>query len=76
MRTCTFHNNVKEKRVKYCVYKRFYNKYELIAMTIDLSRVESLIGFKFKEKLDDVISNVGDCYIEDDYMIKAENFIY
>ena len=78
MQNYTFQNNSKEKRVKYCVYKKFYDfgKYELIAMTLDLTRVENLINKKFKEDLTSVITKVGDSYYEDNYLVKAEYFNY
>ena len=80
MQICTSHNiqnshNEKNKRIKYCVYKiNNSGKYELVAMTLDLARIESLMGIKLDINLKEVIRNPGDYYFHDIYLIRAEYF--
>mgnify|MGYP003294245105 CR=1 FL=1 len=77
MQNYIFQNNKNIKRIKYCVYKENeYGKYALIAMTMNLNRVEALINFKFSVNLEDIICKVGDYYLQDGYLVKAEYFKY
>lgn len=69
----TSHNN---KRIKYCVYRCTGRSYELIAMTLDLKRVESLVGIKLTANIEDFIKEIGDVFTQGDYLIKAESFKY
>lgn len=75
MRHFISHNG---NRIKYCIYRLDDNhrKCTLIAMTLDLKRVELLIGLKINVNLEEEIKKVGDKYIIGNYLIAAESFKY